>query len=137
MQMCELEREVDEATRDLSKCDQEALEEATNKPAHSVFFDVPGVREKAGVWCERVINEDATVKLHLLAPRPPRGGHGGGYGALVHYRARRPKNSRVRATTWCMFILPDRWSASRIAAASDRIDPFLQPEPWRTFQHVQ
>src|SRR5208283_2415022 len=36
-----------------------------------------------------------------------------------------------------MFILPGRRCASRIAATSDRIEPFLQPEPWRTIQRVQ
>ena len=59
-----LEHELDAAMRDLSAYDREALEEAIDKPAHSVFFDVPGVREKARAWCERVINEDPTVKLH-------------------------------------------------------------------------
>jgi hypothetical protein len=60
----ELEHELDAAIRELAAYDQEALEEAINKPAHSVFFDVPGVREKARLWCERVIHEDPTVKLH-------------------------------------------------------------------------
>jgi hypothetical protein len=59
----ELEHELDAAIHDLSAYDREALEEAINKPAHSVFFDAPGVREKARVWCERVIHEDPTVKL--------------------------------------------------------------------------
>jgi len=59
-----LEHELDAAIRDLSAYDREALEEAINKPAHSVFFDVSGVREKARVWCQRVIHEDPTVKLH-------------------------------------------------------------------------
>ena len=59
----ELEPELDAAIRDLSVYDREALKEAINKPPHSVFFDVPEVREKARVWCEKVINEDPTVTL--------------------------------------------------------------------------
>jgi hypothetical protein len=64
MTVHELEDALDAAIRGLSAYDRKALKEAINKPAHSVFFDVPGVREKARVWCERVVNEDATVKLH-------------------------------------------------------------------------
>ncbi|HTF32438.1 MAG TPA: hypothetical protein VK714_01920 [Myxococcota bacterium] len=58
-----LEHQLDAAIRDLSVYDREALKEAINKPAHSVFFDVPGVREKARVWCEKVLKQDPTVKL--------------------------------------------------------------------------
>jgi hypothetical protein len=56
--------QLDAAIRNLFAYDREALEEAIDWPAQSVVFDAPEVLEKARVWCERVINEDATVKLH-------------------------------------------------------------------------
>jgi len=64
MKIKELERELAKAIRDLTRSDQRALQNAIGKRILSVyFFDEIEVREKARIWCDEVMNIDATVKL--------------------------------------------------------------------------